>query len=68
MIPNKVLEDKGFIPRAAFRPMFIGGRQRLIACFLVTRVRYGRFLLNLVLQKLTKFVNNCLNLSLYVRM
>ena len=55
MIPNKLLEDKGFIPRAAVRPMFIGGRQRLVACFLVTRVRYGRFLLNLVLRKLTKF-------------
>lgn len=68
MIPNKVFEDKGFIPRAAVRPMFIGGRQRLIACFFATRVRYDRFLLNLVLQKLTKFLNSCLNLSLYVRM
>ena len=40
MIPNKLFEDKGFIPRAAVRPMFIGGRQRLVACFLVT-LRYG---------------------------
>ena len=55
MIPNKLFEDKGFIPRAAVRPMFIGGRQRLVACFLVTRLRYDRFLLNLVLRKLTKF-------------
>ena len=43
MIPNKLFEDKGFVPRAAVRPMFIGGRQRLVTCFLVTRVRYGRF-------------------------